>query len=150
MNGYEHTQRGAMHLILLAVSAIIGTAALLSGGVPPVRNGLLSLSVVFAVVAAGFAQLTVRDRGDRLTARFGWIPLIGWSARWVDIESAEVGRTSWIDGWGLHWLPGRGTTINIWGLDCVVLRVKGRIVRVGTDDPEGLAEYVQQRIAELR
>ena len=148
MDGYEHTQRGAIHLILLAVSAIIGAAAVLFGDVPAARNGLLSLSVVFAVVAAGFAQLTVRDRGDRLTARFGWIPLIGWSARWEDIESAEVGRTSWIDGWGLHWLPGRGMTINLWGLDCVILRVKGRIVRVGTDDPEGLAEYVRRRISE--
>ena len=99
-------------------------------------------------VAAGFAQLTVRDRGDRLTVRFGWIPLIGWSARWEDIESAEIGRTSWVDGWGLHWLPGRGMTINIWGQDCVVLNVKSRIVRVGTDDPEGLAEYVRRRISE--
>jgi hypothetical protein len=149
MGSYEHTQRGLMHLILLAASVIIGVSAVLFEENTSVRYGLLVLSVVFAVLATGFTQLTVCDRGDRLTARFGWLPLIGWSARWDEIESAEIGRTSWIDGWGLHWLPGRGTTINIWGLDCVVLRVKGRIVRVGTDDPRGLAEYVQRRIDEL-
>lgn len=148
MTGYAHTQHGPLYLILLAVSAAVGIGASLSGDEPAVRFGLLSLSVVFAVVAACFAQLTVRDAGERLVVRFGWLPVFGWSARWDDIESAETGRSSWIDGWGMHWLPGRGMTVNLWGLDCVKLRVKGRIVRVGTDDAERLARFICQRIAQ--
>jgi len=150
MDGYEHTQRAPLYLLLLAVSAIMGFAGIFSGGAPPASIGLMLMSVLFAVIAACFAHLTVRDQVDKLAVRFGPVPLFGWSARWEDIESAEIGRSMWIDGWGIHWLPGRGMTINIWGLDCVVLRIKGRIVRIGTDDPEGLAEYVQQRIAESR
>ena len=148
MNGYEHTERAPLYLLLLAVSAILGLAGVLSGGVPPASIGLILMSVLFAVISACFAHLTVRDQVDRLVVRFGPVPLFGWSTRWEDIDSVEAGRSAWIDGWGMHWLPGRGMTINIWGLDCVVLRVKGRIVRVGTDDSERLAGYVQKRIAE--
>ena len=150
MTTYEHTQRGALHLILLGIAAAVGIGAIVLGGIPPAKFGLMSLSVALALVAACFAQLTVRDRGDRLTVRYGWLPLFGWSCRWEDIESAEPGRSAWIDGWGMHWVPGRGITINLWGLDCVVLCVKGRTVRIGTDDPAGLTDYVRQRIAEQR
>ncbi len=150
MDRYKHTQYGSLHLILLAVSVIVGTAAVFVNEAQPVRIGLLSLSAVFVGVAGCFSELTVRDRGDRLTVRFGRIPLFGWSASWDTIESVEIGRSSWIDGWGVHWLPGRGLTINLSGQDCVVLRVNGHSVRIGTDDPEGLLACVQQRIAESR
>lgn len=39
---------------------------------------------------------------------------------------------------GLHYLPGHGWTCNLWGFDCVILRLDTQIVRVGTDDVEGL------------
>jgi hypothetical protein len=51
-----------------------------------------------------------------------------------------------VDGWGVHWIPGRGTTYNLWGFDCAVLLVNGRIVRIGSDDAEGLVEFLKAKI----
>lgn len=149
MTRYEHTQTGPLDLILLAVAAAVGTGAHFSDGQPAVKYGLLFLSAVFVLEAASFANLTVRDDGERLAARFGWLPIYRWNVRWDTIESVATSRTSLSDGWGVHWLPGRGWTINLWGYDCVELRVKGRTVRIGTDEPAELAAYIQERIAGL-
>ena len=67
----------------------------------------------------------------------------GWRTR---IESVEPGRSSLLDGWGIHYFPGRGWTYNLWGFDCVVLRMKKKTLRVGTDDPDGLLEFLQSRV----
>ena len=62
--------------------------------------------------------------------------------------AAEPDRSNVIDGWGIHWVPGRGWTYNLWGFDCVRLTLAGgRTIRVGTDDPRSLAQFVQTRIA---
>ena len=62
--------------------------------------------------------------------------------RHQDIEDPEVGRSRLIDGWGIHWVPGRGWTYNLWGFRCVQIKHLGRTVRIGTDDPGGLHEAI--------
>jgi hypothetical protein len=48
-------------------------------------------------------------------------------------------------------VPGRGWTYNLWGFDCVRLTFKnGRTVRVGTDDPIGLAAFLQPKLGVIR
>jgi hypothetical protein len=49
-------------------------------------------------------------------------------------------------GWGIHYVPGRGTTYNFWGFACVKLVVKGKGVRIGTDDAVQLAEFLRSDI----
>ncbi len=148
MSRYAHTQRSPLYLLLMAVALTIGIWGMLTGDdVPGMQLGLFGLSAMFVVISACFAKLTVRDDGDKLVVRFGWLPAFGWSARWEDIESARQGKSALIDGWGIHWIPGRGTTVNLWGFDCVELRVKGRIVRVGTDDAQKLTGYIRERIS---
>ncbi len=65
--------------------------------------------------------------------------------RYADITGVEVGRTSILDGWGIHFIPGRGWTYNLWGFACVKLTLGRKIIRVGTDDAEGLARVIREK-----
>lgn len=147
MSQYEHTQRSPLHLLLMAVAGVLAGQAVITQQEQSSRIVLLCVAALFIFLAACFAELTVRDEGERLLLRYGPLPMFGWKFSWNDVESAEVSRTSWIDGWGIHWIPGRGTTFNLWGFDCVVLRVNGKVVRIGTDDAEALALVIRSKIS---
>ena len=68
--------------------------------------------------------------------------------RYADVETVEPARSNFLDGWGIHGFPGRGTIWNVHGFDCVELRLKsGRRLRLGTDDQAGLLEHLRSRIA---
>jgi hypothetical protein len=54
-------------------------------------------------------------------------------------------RSKVVDGWGIHCVVGRGWTWNLWGFDCVELRVKGTTYRIGSDDADALARFLQSR-----
>jgi len=43
--------------------------------------------------------------------------------RYDDIISAEIGRTTILDGWGIHMSLRGGWVWNLWGRDCVVLQL---------------------------
>jgi len=104
-------------------------------------TGLLSL-----VLAVSFHHLTVADQGDRLSISFGPVPLFRRSVKYEDIVSAEVGRTTILDGWGIHLSLRGGWVWNLWGRDCVVIRFKnGGTLRVGTDDADNLALFIAQK-----
>ena len=92
------------------------------------------------------ATLTVRDEGDALDVRFGWISLFGRRIAWDQITAVQRARSKVIDGWGIHYIPGRGTTWNLWGFDCVELTVGGKTLRIGSDDADTLAAYVSARL----
>ena len=85
------------------------------------------------VVGLSFMQLTVRDEHDALAIRFGPLPLV-LRSRYPTTKSAGRDPTarSFLDGWGIHYLPGRGTTYNIWGFDCVRVELDKRTIRIGT------------------
>lgn len=100
------------------------------------------------LIAASFHHLTVEDQGDRLSIAFGPIPLFRRSVRYEDIVSVETGRTTILDGWGIHVSLRGGWVWNLWGRDCVVLRLGKGMLRVGTDDAARLAEYVKTRLTE--
>lgn len=147
MSQYEHTQRSPLHLLLMAVAGVLAGQAVVAQQEQPARIILVGVAALFIFLAACFAELTVRDEGEQLVLRYGPLPVFGWKFFWHELDSAEAGRTSWIDGWGIHWIPGRGTTFNLWGFDCVVLRVKGKVVRIGTDDAEALSQFIRSRIS---
>ena len=147
MSIYEYTQRSPLHLLLLAGAAVFALLAQVGSQEPVGRFAMLGAAGLLVFFAACFASLTVRDEGEALALSFGPLPLFGCRIPWQDIESAEVGRTRLIDGWGIHWIPGRGTTFNLWGFDCVVLRTQGKVVQIGTDDAENLAQVIRSRIS---
>ncbi len=104
--------------------------------------GLL-IAVLFA---PAFHHLTVVDTGDDLAIRFGPVPLFRRNVRYADISSAEVGRTLLLDGWGIHMSIRGGWLWNLWGRDCVVMRLTNGTLRIGTDDAENLAGILKNRI----
>jgi len=74
------------------------------------------------------------------------IPLFRRTIRYDDIISAEIGRTTILDGWSIHMSLRGGWVWNLWGRDCVVLQLRKGILGVGTDDAENLADFLNQKI----
>jgi len=145
---YEHTQRAPLYLILLAALVPILVLAWILRGDASASNAMLVLAAILFLVSLMFMHLTVRDEGQYLAIRYGPLPVFRRRIAYADISSIEPSRSSWIDGWGIHWVPGRGHTYNLWGFRCVRLAVRGRVVRVGTDDVENLVQYLRDRIRE--
>ena len=84
---------------------------------------------------------------EELSVQFGPIPLFGKRIPLAEIAQVEAGRSGWIGGWGIHYLPGRGWTYNLWGFDCVELNLNGKRLRVGTDDRDNLVKVLADKIA---
>ena len=101
------------------------------------------------LLGASCGHLTIEDEGDRLSVRFGPFPLFRRRIPYDDILEVETGRTTFLEGWGIHWSPWGGWVWNIWGYDCVLLRLKRGKLKIGTDDAAGLAEFVSSRIRSM-
>lgn len=147
MTEYTHTQRGRLHHASLIIAAIMLVGAWLAWDSACVAELNLILSAVFIALAFLFASLTVRDGGEFLLLRYGPIPLLRKKIRYADITSVEPDRTKIVDGWGIHYVPGRGWTYNLWDFDCVKLTLGKKVIRVGTDDVENLVDFLRKKIS---
>ena len=94
-----------------------------------------------------FGSLTIRDEGECLALRYGPLPIIRKRIRYADITSIEPGRTKIIDGWGIHYILGRGWTYNLWGFGCVKLTLGRKVIRLGTDDGDNLLKFLHDKLA---
>ena len=143
---YSHTQYAPLCLILYAVAVGCFTLVILTGGPMGISIGG-TVSLVLAFLAASFHHLSVEDLGDDLEIRFGPIQLFRRTVKYCDISSAAVGRTMLVDGLGIHLSPRGGWVWNIGGRDCVVVHFKaGGTLRIGTDDPENLANFLLGKV----
>jgi hypothetical protein len=134
--------------LILYVSALACfVLAWLLGETPGVYVGV-SVGLLIALLASAFHHLTVVDQGDRLAIRFGPVPLFHRIVPYVNIEKVQVGRTLVLDGWGIHYSIRGGWVWNLWGRDCVVVRLKKGLLRIGTDDAEGLARFLELKIGQ--
>jgi hypothetical protein len=135
---YQHTQRGIWIMsALLVAAALDGAIAWRSGQWSPVV-----VLIVLIAAAVVFSSLTVEVSEKELRWHFGpgfWtyrLPL-------DQIQSVAMVRNQWWNGFGIRIGPGR-RLYNVSGLDAVELRLKsGEIRRIGTDDPQGLAEALK-------
>lgn len=144
---YRHTQRGRFHY-LLWLGGAAGIAAAFVARDPLVAAAVGTAACLLVLTGFCFAQLSVEDEGARLSVRYGPIPLLGRSIRFADIRSVRRARSRWFDGFGIHWLPGRGWTWNLHGFDCVELELAGeKRLRIGSDDADALAEHLARRLA---
>ena len=150
MSTYQHTQRAPLCLLIYATAAMFVGIAWFVRGTPAASIGFLGGGVLMIVLAAGFHHLRVADEGDQLSIAFGPLPLFRRSVRYDAVEAVEVGRTTLLEGWGIHLSLRGGWVWNIWGRDCVVLSLGKGTLRVGTDDAERLAGILQERVADFR
>jgi hypothetical protein len=149
---YYHRQRGPLCLILYGLAVAFFVIAWFVRTVPP--QSFLSLifvltGLVMLILATGFHHLTVSDEIDRLRICFGPLPLLQRSVLYEEVLRAEVDRTTLLEGWGIHLSPRGGWVWNLWGRDCVTLQMKRGTLRIGTDDAENLAAFVNSRIDEF-
>ena len=144
---YEHTQRAPLHVLLHVLATCMFVGAWASFTATPLVTAILApVGIVFFVLGLMFAHLSVFDEGESLAVKFGPLRLFGTRIPYAEISAVQAARSAWIDGFGIHAIPGRGWTFNLWGFDCVELTVKGRVVRIGTDDVENLLPFLQSRI----
>lgn len=143
---YTHTQHGPLGHLLMVIALVTGVSAWFSRHEPAVAVTLGCVAAFLLLLAAMFQHLTIADAGEAIDIRFGPVSAFRRRIRYDEITSAEIDRTSWIDGWGIHWIPGRGTTWNLCGFDCVRLTINGKTVRLGSDDATQLAAFIRSRI----
>lgn len=143
---YDNTQSAPLYLLLVAT----GIGMLVGSWMIPEQVPQLIVAGsggLMFVLALSFRHLSVSDEGQCLLVSFGPLPLFRRRILYSDIKSVERSRTTFFDGWGIHLSPGGGWTWNLWGFDCVdVYFKKGRRLRVGTNDPEGLEAFLKQRL----
>ena len=141
--GYDHTQKGPWYLLLFAFTAgcIVGGWSLRAE--PLGQYVCLGVALVMFTCGLSFMTLRVCDEYDALAIRFGPLPLFSTRIPYDRIRTVAADRTVLLDGWGVHWIPGRGTTYNIWGYSCVRLELDGRTIRIGTDDVENLMAFLR-------
>lgn len=146
---YQHSQSAPMCWLLYAVGiSELGIAVSLWN--QPALPWILGTAGAFVcTLAAGFHHLTVTDCGERLRIQFGPLPLFGRWLKYRDVVDAEPGRTTVLDGWGIHMSLRGGWVWNLWGRDCVVVRLHHGVLRIGTDDAEALADVIQRRAREF-
>jgi hypothetical protein len=145
---YRHTQKGPWHLLLFAFAAAMLISGVLIQAEPAFGTTLLATGLLMLLLGASFRYLTVEDEGRQLAIRFGPFPLFRKRIWYDDILEVKKGRTIFWDGWGIHWSPWGGRLWNIWGYDCVAVRLKRGRLRIGTDDPDGLLRFLQSRTAQ--
>lgn len=143
---YEHTQRSPLWLLAAGpiVLVIAVSAAAAEADTVVLVVTALGAALIIALLAI-FSWLTIRIGDNELVAAFGR----GWPRKRVDlgtVQAAAAVRNAWYYGWGIRWIP-RGSLWNVWGLDAVELSLdSGRVVRIGTDDVDGLLAALSGRI----
>ena len=143
---YCHTQKAPLHWLGHGLAIVLLVSAWLSRATPAIEIILAVTACVTIVFAFSFRYLTVTGQGEWPSVRFGPLPIFGKRIPYSDITAVKAGCSSLMDGWGIHYIPGRGSTYNLWGFGCVVLHLGKRIVRIGTDDVENLVAFVSRKI----
>lgn len=143
---YHHVQRSPINLFLYALAAFMFLLAwqIRNDTAPSIVVGIVG--ILMLILALSFQTLTVSDGGSVLDVRYGPLNLFGTSLAYSDISRVEPGTTSIIDGWGIHFVPFRGWTLNLWGFECVKIWRGDSVIRIGTDDSKALVQFLRRRI----
>ena len=122
----------AMVFVSLGITTSLGWIGLLAAG-------------ILVIAALVFSSLSVEISDAHLRWRFG-IGLIRKQVPLAQILSAEVTRTRFWEGWGIH-LTTRGWLYNVAGFDAVIVRLAtGKQFMLGTDEPTRLAAALGRSI----
>lgn len=144
MHDYEHTQPGTflryslgtIALVLAVVGAVLLSTDNEAGYI------VILVTAIQGLALSLFHSLSVTVDTNEVVARFG-IGVLRFRYITSDIESVEQVRNPWYYGWGIKKYSG-GWLYNVSGLDAVEITLRdGRKRRIGTDEPEALAEAIE-------
>ena len=141
---YEHTQRGTTILVTFLAGALL---LLAMASILPARQGLLFTIIgVLGICGFLFSSLTVRVTERTLRWEFGF-GLLRKEVPLAEIEGTEVTRTTFLQGWGIHYTD-RGWLYNVSGFQAVVVSLKsGKTFLLGTDEPERLQAAIRHALS---
>ncbi len=148
---YDHTQQGVLHRWFTAIGALEVVAAAVVGSVVAGGEGraialILAASGLFFVLVSGtLSWLRVHDDGDALRIAFGPIALFRRRVPYASMRGAKSIATDWHHGIGIHSAPGGGWTWNIRGREAVEVTLERGRLLIGTDDPQGLVDFLKKR-----
>jgi hypothetical protein len=145
---YRHTQAGPLCWLLYALGGATLAFAWLSRADLSLAAILLGSALLMLLLASSFHHLRVEDRGEYLEVAFGPLPLFRRTVPYANIRSAEPNQTTLLDGLGVHFSLRGGWCWNIWGRDCVLVRLDRSVLRIGTDDPQGLANFLNGKLTD--
>jgi len=146
---YEHTQAGWLMRVAFLAGALTFVAMsflqdLRQSGYA--QFAMLGGALLMVVAGWLWSSLTVRIADGALQLRFG----LGFPRKSVglaDIAGAEVTRTNFWEGWGIH-RTRRGWLYNVSGFDAVLVRRRdGKSFLVGTDEPRRLKAALERALA---
>lgn len=161
-NRYEHTQKGSRLIYYIAIFMILECLAiealvyiLGTHSEDPLARNQMILAMVLIPLVPGLvlgwvfimmSSLTVSIDQEFVRVRFGG----GMWRKKISLEKITaccLVKNNWITGVGIRYV-GKGCWLyNIAGLDAVELTFKnGKKTRIGTDEPEKLAEAVHEAI----
>jgi hypothetical protein len=144
---YRHTQHAPLYWVLYVFGGVMLAVGATLVNVTPAWWALFGSAVLMFVLGASFHWLSVEDAGDRLLVAFGPLPLFRRSVRYADVTGVEVGRSTVLEGWGIHLSLHGGWIWNLWGCDCVILTLRRGRLTIGSDDAANLAAFLRSRIA---
>jgi hypothetical protein len=106
----------------------------------------VALIAIFAVLIMVFSSLTTEVDATEFRAKFGVFGWPGKSADLSDIAAAVPTRLSWTSGWGIR-ITTRGWLFNVSGRGAVIVGLlSGKQFLIGTDEPEKLADAINQSL----
>ena len=144
MKEYEHTQVGYIHLI--AYSAVV-LFLVCSNIFSEFKPATLIPLIVMLILLALFSSLTVRVGGGVIAVQFG-VGVIRKRIQLSEVESYAKVVNPWYYGWGIRYTP-RGWLYSIYGRSAIeLLMSNGKTCRIGTDDPDGLAQALGEALDE--
>lgn len=143
MQPYKHTQVG---WVMLIAGTLIAAATLVSFFV--INKGQLATTDAKVALGVGvgvdivlfvlFPTLTITVNHEKITATFG-VGLIRFTFPTSAVVGARPVRNHWLMGVGIRFVPGI-LLLNVSGLRAVEVKFadRNRLLRLGTDDPQGL------------
>ncbi len=143
---YDHTQESSLTTIIF-LSGIASAVVVYLAISQPIAGILgVGIAVTIGFLSFCFGSLRVCDETMHLGVRFGPLPVFRTRIPYSKVTAVNPARSSLIDGWGIHWVPGRGMIYNLWGFDCVRIEMGSKFVCVGTDDVDGLLTFLKTKL----
>ena len=138
---YRHVQVG------WTILAIVGPGIIITSYLGVTRGSAIAgvTALILALLVALFSSLTVTADNQMIVMQFG-IGLVKKEIRLSEVRVCQTARNKWWQGWGIRKIS-NGWLYNVQGIQAVELVLRnGRIYRIGTDEPEKLARFIQERL----
>ena len=146
---YRHTQFGALMFVVFFVTGIVIAFFFLSMLAEGRMAAALAMIGLYLLGLALFYAFTIEVSGGKLKFCFG-IGGIGKSYALGEIQAAQEVVNPWYYFWGIKSIPGGWLYAIAPGSAVEVIFKNGKMIRLGTDQPQKLREAIDDAVAAER